>query len=151
MSGNPSPSESPPRATARYPFAVPMVVELSNGILRRTDRVDALLVDLSQGGAAIVMQPDPRLRVKRRFRVSIDDHDGVIEVRNVNEVDDGRLRIGVAFRGLGLELQELVVDALENAQFDASRISAERDPFAVSVADATMEEIEAIGTPTADR
>ncbi len=112
-----------------------MVVELSNGLLRRADRRDAVLVDLAQGGAALVLAADPRLRVKRRYRVSIDDHAGIIEVRHITPVDDGWVRIGVAFRSLGLELQELVADTLENAQFQTSRFTDDFDALALTIGD----------------
>jgi len=42
-----------------------MSLELSNGLFRTADHIDAYLVDLSQGGAAVVLPIDPRLKVKK--------------------------------------------------------------------------------------
>ncbi len=111
------------RAASRYDFAVPTIVELSNGLFKTADRSDGLLVELSAGGAAIVIPSDPRLKVKKRYRVYVDDHEGVIEVRNITELIDGQTRIGVSFFRLGLELQELVVDSLESAKRETSRLA----------------------------
>lgn len=111
------------RAAARFDFAVPMTVELSNGWLRNADRVDAFLVDLSADGAALVMPADPRLRIKKRYRVNIDDHAGIIEVRNITELIDSQIRVGVAFKSLGLELQELIVDSVASARSESSRLA----------------------------
>ena len=111
------------RAASRYDFAVPTTVELSNGLLKTADRSDGLLVELSAGGAAIVIPTDSRLKVKKRYRVYVDDHEGVIEIRNITNLIDGQTRIGVSFFRLGLELQELVVDSLENAKRETSRLA----------------------------
>ncbi len=106
-----------------------MMIELSNGLFRQPDRTDAVLVDLSQGGAAMVLMADERVKDKKRFRVIIDDHTGIIEVRNTVRIEGGRLRVGVAFKSLGLELQELIADALENAVAQSSRLLSPHDPF----------------------
>jgi hypothetical protein len=119
----------PVRETTRYSFAIPMMVELPNGLFRQSDRTDAVLVDLSQGGAAMVAMADDRIRERKRFRVIIDDHAGIIEVRNVVAIEGGRVRFGAAFKSLGLELQELVADALENAVAQSSRLMHVHDPF----------------------
>ncbi len=111
------------REAARYDFAVPMSVELGNGLLRASDRVDAFLVDLSAGGAALILPADDRLRAKKRYRVHIDDHCGIIEVRNITPLVDDQVRLGVAFKSLGLELQELVVDSLAAARLETSRLA----------------------------
>lgn len=111
------------RAAARFDFAVPLSIELSNGLLRSADRIDAYLVDLSDGGAAIVLPADPRLGPKKRYRVHIDDHTGIVEIRNITELVDSQVRLGVAFKSLGLELQELVVDSLASARVESSRLS----------------------------
>lgn len=124
----PAPAEAV-RETTRYSFAIPMMIELPNGVFRQSDRVDAVLVDLSHGGAAMVLMDDPRVREKKRFRVVVDDHAGIIEVRNVVRIEGNRLRVGVAFKSLGLELQELVADALEGAVAQSSRLLSVRDPF----------------------
>ena len=99
-----------------------MSLELSNGLFRTADHIDAYLVDLSQGGAAVVLPIDPRLKVKKRYRVLIDDHTGIIEIRNIIELSDSQVRLGVAFKSLGLELQELVSDSLASARVETSRI-----------------------------
>lgn len=114
----------PTRGKVRYNFAVPMVIELARGPLRRADHVEAFLVDLSTDGAALVTGPDPRLKMRKRFRVSIDDHSGIIEIRNMSLLDDQRVRLGVQFSRLGLVLQELVDDSLHTAQQASSRIGA---------------------------
>jgi len=111
------------REAARYDFAVPMSVELGNGLLRASDRIDAFLVDLSAGGAALILPADERLRAKKRYRVHIDDHCGIIEVRNITPLVDDQVRLGVAFKSLGLELQELVVDSLAAARLETSRLA----------------------------
>ena len=125
----PPPAAEAVREATRYSFAIPMMIELGNGLFRQPDRTDAVLVDLSQGGAALVMMADERVREKKRFRVIIDDHAGIIEVRNTVAIEGGRLRVGVAFKSLGLELQELVADALENAVAQSSRLLSVHDPF----------------------
>ena len=112
------------RAASRYEFAVPTTVELSNGLFKTADRVEGLLVELSSGGAAIIVPSDVRLQLKKRYRVYIDDHEGVFQIRNIGELDDGQVRIGVSFFRLGLELQELVVDSLDDAKRETSRISS---------------------------
>lgn len=117
----------PTRGKVRYRFAVPMIIELPNGFLRPADRVEAFLVDLSTGGAALVAAYDRRYKHKRRFRVSVDDHSGIIEIRNISPIDDQRLRLGVQFSRLGLELQELVDDSLDAAQKASSRIRTTAD------------------------
>lgn len=117
------PSITTARAAARFGFAVPIIVELSNGLFRTADRVDAYLVDLSAGGAALILPGDPRLKVKKRFRVLVDDHAGIVEVRNMTPLGDAQVRLGVSFKSLGLELQELVADSLDSAKRETSRIS----------------------------
>lgn len=117
------PSVSTTRAASRYGFAVPMSIELPNGLFRTADRVDAYLVDLSVGGAGLVVPADARLRVKKRYRVMIDDHGGIIEVRNITDLGEGQARLGVSFTSLGLELQELVADSLAGARVETGRIS----------------------------
>jgi len=117
------PSISTARVAARYDFAVPMSIELSNGVFRSADLIDAYLVDLSDGGAGLVLPGDPRLRPKKRYRVRIDDHSGIIEIRNITELTESQVRLGVAFKSLGLGLQELVVDSLASARIESSRLS----------------------------
>ena len=114
--------EQTARAASRYDFAVPMTVELSNGFLRTADTLDAFLVDLSEGGAALILPGDPRLKVKKRYRVHVDDHEGIIEIRNLTPLIDEQVRIGVAFSRLDLELQELVSDSLAGARIETGRI-----------------------------
>lgn len=120
------PAMSTARAAARYDFAVPMSVELSNGIFRTADRIDAYLVDLSADGAGLVLPTDRRLKVKKRYRVVIDDHHGIIEVRNITPLTDEQVRLGVLFKSLGLELQELVADSVAAARTETSRLRADR-------------------------
>lgn len=120
---NGSASATTTRAAARYEFAVPLTIELSNGLLRTADRVDALLVELSEGGAALIAPNDRRYKLKKRFRVYIDDHAGIVELRNVVGLDGGQFRLGVAFVRLDLELQELMVDSLDTARHQSSRLA----------------------------
>lgn len=110
------------RAAARYDFAVPLTIEVSNGLFRPADRIDALLVELSDGGAAIIAPQDRRYRLKKRYRVHIDDHVGIVEIRNLVALDGAQARLGVAFLRLDLELQELVIDSLDNARHESSRL-----------------------------
>ena len=117
-----APSDSPTRSAPRYEFAFPVTVELSQGFLRPADRVPGRLVDMSVSGAAIVMAADPRLKLKRRYRVILDDHVGIITVKNLVPGDGGDVRLGVEFMRLGLELQEIVSDAIHEAQWAASRL-----------------------------
>ncbi len=118
-----SDQEQPTREDARYRFAVPMVIELSNGLFRQADRLDASLVDLSAGGAALIAPQDPRLKRGKRYRVAVDDHEGICEIRNISPMDSGQVRLGVLFSRLGLELQELVADSIANAKIESSRIA----------------------------
>ncbi|NNC80938.1 MAG: PilZ domain-containing protein [Acidimicrobiales bacterium] len=117
-------AESPTRAKARYSMALPIVIELSNGLFRRPDAIEALLVDLSHGGAAIIVPNDARLKVKKRYRVWLDDHAGIIRTGSIVPHDDTCVRVGVRFERLGLELQELVVDTVQGAQARSSRLSS---------------------------
>lgn len=100
-----------------------MSVELPNGLFTTADRIDAYLVDLSEGGAGLVLPADARLRPKKRLRVLIDDHSGIIEIRNVTNLTEGQVRVGVAFKSLGLELQELVADSIHSARVENSRLT----------------------------
>lgn len=125
-------SEETTRAAARYQFAVPITVELSNGLLRTPDHAAGLLVDLSQGGAAVLLPADKRLRIRKRYRVFVDDYTGIIEIRNLSELDEGQLRLGISFKSLGLELQELVADVLERAQQQSSRLRRAPVPESIS-------------------
>ena len=101
---------------------MPLTIELSNGLFRTADRVDALLVELSEGGAALIAPQDRRHKLKKRFRVYIDDHEGIVELRNIGPLDAGQSRLGVAFLRLDLELQELMVDSLDSARHQSSRL-----------------------------
>lgn len=101
-----------------------MIIELRNGFFRQADRVEAFLVNLSKGGAALVTAPDSRLKVKKRYRVAVDDHAGIIEIRNISTGEDGQARLGVQFSRLGLELQELVDDSLDEARTASTRLGS---------------------------
>ena len=114
------------RSDARYGFAIPVSIELSRGLFRQADRVPGVLVDMSKGGAAITTRFDSRLRLRKRYRVIVDDHAGIIALKNLVTVDGDMVRMGVQFTSLGLELQEIVSDALEEAQWLASRLDQER-------------------------
>lgn len=116
------PEPNPTRSDTRYEFAIPVVIELSRGLLRPADRVPGELVDMSKGGAAITTRSDPRLRLKKRYRVIVDDHVGIVAVQNIVPAGGDVVRLGVTFESLGLELQEIVSDALAEAQWMSSRI-----------------------------
>ncbi len=58
----------------------------------------------------------------------IDDHVGIIAVRNIVQDEGELVRMGVQFRSLGLELQEIVSDALAEAQWVGSRLDQTRSP-----------------------
>lgn len=120
------PAMSTARAAARYDFAVPMSVELSNGLFSAADRIDAYLVDLSADGAGLVLPTDRRLKAKKRYRVMIDDRSGIIEVRNITQLPGDQVRLGVLFKSLDLELQELVADSVAAARTENSRLRADR-------------------------
>jgi hypothetical protein len=100
-----------------------MVIELSNGLFRRADLWEALLVDMSNGGAAMIVLHEPRLKANKRYRVRIDDHDGIIRTGSVVAHDETKVRVGMRFERLGLELQEIVSDAVQAAQERASRLA----------------------------
>jgi len=118
------PEAEPTREKARYEIAVPMIIELRNGLFRQADRVEAFLVNLSSGGAALVTASDPRLKAKKRYRVAISDHAGIIEIRNISNTDSGNVRLGVRFSRLGLELQELVDDSLDAVRTASTRLGS---------------------------
>lgn len=103
-----------------------MSVELSNGLFSAADRIDAYLVDLSADGAGLVLPTDRRLKAKKRYRVMIDDRSGIIEVRNITQLPGDQVRLGVLFKSLDLELQELVADSVAAARTENSRLRADR-------------------------
>ena len=124
MLGKRSDAGEPTREATRYDSEIPIVIELKNGLFRQADRMDAYLVDLSATGAALVTKSDARYRVKDRYRVAVDDHAGIIEIRNLTESEDtGQVRLGVKFSRLGLELQELMVDSLADAKAKTNRLT----------------------------
>ena len=122
MAGDPNTT----RGDARYTFSIPVVIELSRGLLRQADRVPGVLLDLSKGGAAITTRFDSRLRLKKRYRGIVDDHAGIVTVKNIVTTDDDLVRLGVKFESLGLELQEIVSDVLAEAQWMSSRLDKKR-------------------------
>lgn len=117
------PNESTSREAARFEFAVPITIELSTGMFRTTDRIDGLLVELSSGGAAIIAPADERYKLKKRYRVFVDDQSGIIELKNLSPLEDGQARLGVRFHRLDLELQELIADTLDDARRHSSRLT----------------------------
>lgn len=123
------PEPNPTRSDTRYEFAIPVVIELSRGLLRPADRVPGELVDMSKGGAAITTRSDPRLRLKKRYRVIVDDHVGIVAMQNIVPAGGDVVRLGVTFESLGLELQEIVSDALAEAQWMSSRIGQSRELY----------------------
>ena len=120
--------DSATRAEARYAFEVPVSIELSRGLFRPADRIHGIIADMSKSGAAIRTTFDDRLRLNRRYRVIVDDHVGIILVKNIVQDHDDRIRMGVQFKRLGLELQEIVSDAIQEAQWVGSRLDQRRIP-----------------------
>lgn len=110
-----------PRENQRYYIPLPMQIELRMGLFRKVT-VPARPVDLSHGGAACHVRPNAAFEVGKRYRLFVDNVAGFVEIRNMEPVEDGLLRIGVSFVQLELETQERIVDALEQAKFESSRI-----------------------------
>jgi len=113
------------RESHRYYIPFPMQIELRSGLFNKK-RVPARPVDLSQGGAACHVRPNEAFEVGKRFRLYVDDVAGFIEIRNVEMLDDGLMRIGMSFVQLELETQERIVDALEQAKFESSRLNFDK-------------------------
>jgi len=118
-------SERTNRAAARYDFAVPVVIELSNGILRASDHLDALLVELSDGGVALIAPQDHRYRTGKKYRIWVDDQAGILQLRNVTQMQSDQVRLGASIHRLDLVLQELVADSLDSARREVSRLPKE--------------------------
>lgn len=113
--------QPPPRESFRYYIALPMEIEVRSGLFSK-ERVPARPVDLSEGGAACHVRPNSAFRVGKRFRMFVDGVPGFVEIRNIENVEDGLTRIGVSFIRLELQTQERIVDALEQAKIDSSRL-----------------------------
>ena len=118
-------SESPPaRENYRYTIALPMQIELRQGLWAKRC-ASAVPVDLAIGGAACHVRAHKDYVVGKRFRVFIDGQPCFAEIRNVREIGGGLLRIGMEFIQLELETQERIVDAIDQAKFESSRIDRE--------------------------
>ncbi len=115
--------ETPAREDYRYVIPLQMEIEIGNGILKRKRRVPARPVDLSIGGAACHVRPDPEYKLGKRFRVYIAGTACFGEVRNISSTSDGLTRIGLSFIKLELETQERIVDAIEQAKYNSSRLN----------------------------
>ena len=111
------------RDQRRYPFAVHVVIERRVRLFAQPERIDGALIDLSEDGAGIVVPSSVDFRERATHRIFVNDHEGVIQVRNITLIDDDRQRLGVRFRRLGLDLQELVADSLDAAHRAESRLS----------------------------
>lgn len=120
-------SETTNREAARYDFAVPAVLELSNGFFRRVDQLDVLLVELSEGGAALIAPEDRRFKTGKRYRIWVDDQSGILQLRNISALPANQVRLGAAIHRLDLVLQELVADSLEDARHNMSRLANPTD------------------------
>lgn len=118
--------EIPSRGTHRYYIALPMQVEIPSGIFGKK-RVPARPVDLSAGGAACHVRPNKAFKVGKRYRLFIDGVPGFVEVRNIQPVEDGLWRVGMSFVKLELDTQERIVDALDDAKIQTSKLNIERD------------------------
>lgn len=117
------PAEIPERENYRYTIALPMEIEIDQGFLKSKRRVPARPVDLALGGAACHVRPDDAYKVGKRFRVYIAGTACFAEIRNIFHMDDGLTRIGMSFIKLELETQERIVDAIDRAKFDSSRLN----------------------------
>ena len=117
------PAGVPERENYRYTIALPMEIEIDRGLFKGKKRVPARPVDLALGGAACHVRPDEAYKVGKRFRVYIAGTACFAEIRNVEHMDDGLTRIGMSFIKLELETQERIVDAIDKARLDRSRIN----------------------------
>ena len=117
------PEEIPERENFRYVIALPMEIEIDLGFMKGKKRVPARPVDLAIGGAACHVRPDDAYKVGKRFRVYIDSTACFAEIRNIEYMDDGLTRIGMSFIKLELETQERIVDAIDQAKYDSSRLN----------------------------
>ena len=93
------------------------------GLFKGKKRVPARPVDLALGGMACHVRPNAAYKAGKRFRVYIAGTACFAEVRNIHHMDDGLTRIGMSFIKLELETQERIVDAIDKAKFDSSRIN----------------------------
>lgn len=116
-------NETTSREAARYEFAIPIMIELSNGLFRTADRLDGLVVELSAGGAAIIAPMDERYKLAKKYRIFIDDQSGILQIRNMSPLEAGQIRLGVSLERLDLELQELVADTLDASRRESSRLA----------------------------
>lgn len=115
------PEEQPTRETQRYTIPLTVEIEIRKGPFMASERVPARPVDLSIGGVACHVQPNSAFRLGKRFRIFVDGRPCFAEIRNIAS-EEGLTRIGMSFIQLELETQERIVDALDAAKFQASRL-----------------------------
>lgn len=116
-----SSDQPPPRENNRYTIPLQLEIELSRGFGKGKERIPARPVDLSIGGVACHVPIDKAFKVGKRFRIFIADFPCFAEVRNVS-VEDQFMRVGMSFIRLELDIQERIVDAIEKAKFESSRL-----------------------------
>ncbi len=115
------PEEPPSRENYRYTIQLPVEIEIRKGPFVGRQLVKAQPVDLAIGGAACHVQPNSAFKVGKRFRVFIDGRPCFAEIRN-SRPDGPFQRIGLSFIQLELETQERIVDAIDRAKFESSRL-----------------------------
>lgn len=112
---------TPARENYRYTISLPMEIELRKGLWGK-QRARAVPVDLAIGGAACHVRAHKDYVVGKRFRLFIEGKACFAEVRNVRDIGGGLQRIGMEFIQLELETQERIVDAIDQAKFESSRL-----------------------------
>ncbi len=116
------PEETPSRENYRYTIHLPMEIEIRQGLFAGRERIPAQPVDLAIGGAACHVQPNEAFRVGKRYRIYIDKLAGFAEIRNIS-TEGAFSRLGMEFIQLELETQERIVDAIDRAKFESSRLN----------------------------
>ena len=115
------PSEVPSRENNRYTIPLQLEIEVSQGFGKGKERVTARPVDLSIGGVACYVPSHKAYRVGKRFRIFIADFPCFAEVRNMS-VEGDLTRLGMSFIRLELDIQERIVDAIQHAKTESSRL-----------------------------
>lgn len=116
------PEDTPARENYRYTILLPMEIEIRKGPFSPRERVPAQPVDLAIGGAACHVQPHEAFKIGKRFRIFIEGQPCFAEIRNMR-TEGVYLRIGLEFIQLELETQERIVDAIDRAKFESSRLN----------------------------
>ncbi len=118
-----------PRITVRYPVAS-AVLEWSpprGGRVRgdKPKRIEAEFADLSVAGALIKSPANDRLYVGARVPIHVGGEDGIIEIRNMRQVEGGvDCYYGVVFHRMSEALQAALYGAIARLRND-SRLESE--------------------------